>query len=249
MNTLTLDTQKEKRTYDYNNDSDFINDLVFVDEDKTDIFVQSNTEVSNIWDLNINGDNEIIKSSLFSLKKWINYSALNNLFGLRYFSNRTFKNVISNWERFLRYGAIKNINYEFILNSYFALRTTEQKLFSYIPYFKILSFYDTDKNLSEYFEIFNNSEIDDFLKKYQIKNSELIEVGKQIKLFYKEHIDKIYLIFRKDYEEDFENLFIKIKTTIDFEKSLEILNNFFNGYWFKKSEKIKNYINIFLSFD
>ena len=112
-----------------------------------------------------------------------------------------------------------------------------------------MSLYDTDKNLSEYFEIFNNLEIDDFLKKYQIKNSEIIEIGKQIKLFYSEHIEKIYLIYRKDYEEDFENLFIKIKTTIDFEKSLEILNKFYIEYWFKKPQIIKNCINIFLSFD
>lgn len=249
MNTLTLDIQKEKRTYDYNNDSDFISALAFVDEYKVDIFNQNNTEVSNIWDSNIDLDSEIIKSYLFNLKKWNNYSALNNLLGSRYFSNDTFKNAISNGERFLNYGVIKNINYEVILNAYFALRTTEQKLSSYIPYFKILSLYDTDKNLSEYFEIFNNLEIDDFLKKYQIKNSEIIEIGKQIKFFYKEQIEKIYLIYRKDYEEDFENIFINIKTTIDFEKSLEILNKFYIEYWFKKPQIIKNCINIFLSFD
>ncbi|MHB8280791.1 MAG: hypothetical protein ACYDIA_24585 [Candidatus Humimicrobiaceae bacterium] len=249
MNTLTLDIQKEKRTFDYNNNADFINTLTSNDEDKTDIFNQSNTEVSNIWVLNNNIDSKLIKSYLFNSKKWINTSALNNLFDLRYFNNRTFKNVISSRERFLSYDAIKNINYEFILNSYFALHTTEQKLSSYISYFKILSLYNTDRNLNEHFEIFNNPDIDDFLKKYHINNNELIEIGKQIKYFYKEQIDKIYLIYRKDYEEDFENLFIKIKTTIDFEKSLEILNNFFIKYWFKKPQKIKNIINIFLSFD
>jgi len=101
----------------------------------------------------------------------------------------------------------------------------------------------------EYFEVINSLEINDFLKKFNIKRNEIIEIGKQIKHFFKERINKIYLIYRKDYEEDFENLFIKIKTTIDFGESLEILNNFFKGYWFKKPKKFKKYINIFLSFD
>ncbi len=106
-----------------------------------------------------------------------------------------------------------------------------------------------NKDFQEYFEIINSSEINYFLKKFNIKRNEIIEIGKQIKHFYKEQIYKIYLIYRKDYEEDFENLFIKIKTTIDFGESLEILNNFFKEYWFKKPKKFKKYINIFLSFD
>ena len=183
MNTLTLDIQKEKRTYDYNNDFDFISALAFIDEDKVDIFKQSNTEVSNVWDLNIDLDGKIIKSYLLYLKKWNNYSALNNLFGSICFSNGTFKNALSNEEKFLNFSVIKNIKYDNILNSYYALRTTEQKLSSYVPYFKILNLHDTTKNLGDYFEILNNLEIDNFLKKFDIKNSELIEISKQIKFF------------------------------------------------------------------
>lgn len=222
MNTLTIDRQKEKRTFEYNRDSDFINALTFSNKDEADRFEQSKTEVSDIWDLNINMYNETINSNLFNLEKWINYSA---------------------------YDKLKNINYDFFLNSYFALLTTEQKLSSYISYFNLLSSSYSNKDFYKYFEIINSSEINDFLKKYNIKSNEIIEIGKQIKHFYKEQIYKIYLIYRKDYEEDFENLFIKIKTTIDFGESLEILNNLFKEYWFKKSKKIKKYINIFLSFD
>ena len=222
MNTLTIDRQKEKRTFDYSIDLDFINALTFSNKDEADRFDQSKTEVSDIWDLNINMYNETINSNLFDLEKWINYSA---------------------------YDKLKNINYDFFLNSYFALLTTEQKLSSYISYFNLLSSSYSNRDFYKYFEIINSSEINDFLKKYNIKSNEIIEIGKQIKHFFKEQIYKIYLIYRKDYEEDFENLFIKIKTTINFSESLEILNNFFKEYWFKKPKKFKKYINIFLSFD
>jgi len=242
MDTLTIYRQKEKRTFDYNID------LTFFDKWGTDHFDQSKNEAWYIWSFNIDIYKKTFNSNLFYLEKFINYSDYDN-YKLSNYEDIDFKKSIYIWERALSYIELRNINYKFFLNSLFAIISTEQKLSYYLDYFNILSSGYGDDYLSKYFEVVNILEINDFLKRFNIRRNEIVEIGRQIKHFFKERINKIHLIYRKDYEEDFENLFIKIKTDIDFGESLKILNNFFREYWFKKSKKIKKYINIFLGFD
>ena len=79
-----------------------------------------------------------------------------------------------------------------------------------------------------------NNNIIYFLKKYYIK----------IREFFTDNIKNISLEYDSDFEEDFEALFIIIKTNLSYKKSLDILDNFYKNYWINIAADIRQVVSV-----
>jgi len=108
----------------------------------------------------------------------------------------------------------------------------------------LLKDYSTIKGLNDIYTFKNYSEIKSFL----IANKRIIGVldnsHKEINKIFSDNIDYLSLEYHKDPEENYECIFILIKTNVSFSESLELLNKFYKEYWFNLSNDIKKIVGI-----
>jgi len=102
-----------------------------------------------------------------------------------------------------------------------------------------------DINLLESLYIFKNpEEIKKFLLVYDYLIDYLFEAYHQIRGIFEENLIEICLEYDRDSEEDFEGLFVTIKTNLSPEPSLNLLEKLDEEWWLKVDFKIRSVITI-----
>jgi len=99
--------------------------------------------------------------------------------------------------------------------------------------------------LEYYFD--NPKEIERFLLTHDYLIEYLFEAFDQIKKIFKENLIEIRLEYDRDSEEDFEGLFVNIKTNLSPEPSLDLLEKFDEEWWLKVDFKIRSVITIMVN--
>ena len=89
--------------------------------------------------------------------------------------------------------------------------------------------------------------IEKFLLTHDYIIEYLFKAYNQIKRIFEENIVEIILEYYKDYEEDYEWLFINIKTNLSPESSLDLLEKFDEEWWLKVDFKIRSVMNIMVN--
>jgi len=93
--------------------------------------------------------------------------------------------------------------------------------------------------------IFENSEeIKRFLLSHDYLIDCLSEAYDQIRGIFEENLIEICLEYDRDSEEDFEGLFVTIKTNLSPEPSLDLLEKFDDNWWLQVDFKIRSLITI-----
>lgn len=92
---------------------------------------------------------------------------------------------------------------------------------------------DSDQFASLYhlYSIVNTDLVASFIQGYPNFTGILFETHRQIKRIFRENIVKVCLEYVRDPEEDFEGLFVIIKTNLSPKESLDLLDRF-NEEWF-----------------
>jgi hypothetical protein len=85
--------------------------------------------------------------------------------------------------------------------------------------------------LSSLYEFNNDSEIRKFLQRHDQLSEHLVEAHLQIKKNFRENAVQVCLEYVNDPEEDFEGLFVIVKTDLSPERSLDLLDRF-DDEWF-----------------
>ena len=99
--------------------------------------------------------------------------------------------------------------------------------------------------IEDIYEFANPKEIKNFLLNYNFVYNPLIEIYKTIKEIFADNLVNVKLEYLSDPDErNFENLFVKIKTKLSFNESLNLLDNFDEYYWLDVENKIRNIIEV-----
>lgn len=98
-------------------------------------------------------------------------------------------------------------------------------------------------NLEKFYILENTEEIVEFIGTHTFLVSMLFEAPKRIKNIFSESIE-MYLELHKDPEEDFEGLFIIIKTNLTPKVSLDLLDKFDEKWWLSVDSNIRNLLEV-----
>jgi len=89
--------------------------------------------------------------------------------------------------------------------------------------------------------------IEKFLLTHDYIIEYLFKAYNQIKRIFEENIIEIILEYYRDPEEDYEGLFVSIKTNLSPESSLDLLEKFDEEWWLKVDFKIRSVMNIMVN--
>lgn len=119
-----------------------------------------------------------------------------------------------------------------------------QKILSFVPMNIIYPVRESEEELSVFlrptkdiellesiYTFSTPNDVKRFLLSHDFLINTLFEAHKQIKRVFKENIVEVYLEYSRDPEEDFEGLFVTVKTNLSPEKSLDLLDRF-DEEWF-----------------
>lgn len=102
-----------------------------------------------------------------------------------------------------------------------------------------------DIELLEHSFTFNKPiEIKRFILAHNYLIEPLFEAYEQIKRVFQGQIIDLCLDYEKDPEEDFEGLFILVKTSLSPEASIDLLDIFDEEYWLAVDDKISNILEV-----
>lgn len=104
-------------------------------------------------------------------------------------------------------------------------------------------FLTRNSQLKRYYT-FKNIEVENFLSKHTELSIPLLEASEQIEMIFSENAAEIYLKVEADPEENFETLFIIIKTNTSPDKSLELLNRFDQEWWLDVDNKVRKILQV-----
>lgn len=89
-----------------------------------------------------------------------------------------------------------------------------------------------------------NVEVEQFLSKHSEILFPLLEASEEINRIFSRNADELCLSFERDPEEDFETLFVVIKTSLPSEKALELLEKFDEEWWLNIDNEIKRILQV-----
>jgi len=98
--------------------------------------------------------------------------------------------------------------------------------------------------LEAIYSFHNPDEIKRFLSSHDFIIEYLFEEHEQIRRFFGEHIIEILLEYDKDPNENFEGLFVTIKTNLSPAESIDLLEKFDEEWWLGIDFKIRSKITI-----
>jgi hypothetical protein len=96
-----------------------------------------------------------------------------------------------------------------------------------------------------FYEFVNPKEIRDFLSEYSFVSDFLIEIYKNIKKIFADNLVNVKLeCLTEPDEKNFTELFVKIKTNLSFEESLDLLDEFDKFYWLGTENRIRDIVEV-----
>jgi len=98
--------------------------------------------------------------------------------------------------------------------------------------------------LNSLYTLKNPTDIKRFLMSYDYLIDQLLEVRAQIENVISENLVEIRLEYHKDPEEDYEGLFLVVRTNTTPEKSLDLLEKFDDEYWFDLEAPVRNLLTV-----
>lgn len=98
-------------------------------------------------------------------------------------------------------------------------------------------------NLEKFYILENTEEIVEFIGTHTFLVNILFEVPRRIKNIFGESIE-MHLELHKDPEEDFEGLFIIVKTNLPPKASLDLLDKFDEKWWLNVDNNIRNLLEV-----
>jgi hypothetical protein len=99
-----------------------------------------------------------------------------------------------------------------------------------------------------YYYFDNPKEIKRFLLAHDYLVEYLFEAYVQIKRIFKENLIEIRLKYDRYSEEDFEGLFVNIKTNLSPEPSLNLLEKFDKEWWLKVDFEVRSVITVMVKY-
>jgi hypothetical protein len=175
------------------------------------------------------------------------YKFNNNYFYLTFFLENikdTFQNTnpiwinLENWSNSLK----RSFNY---LNRYIQMEVYKNLIFEKIEAsMPSLEAYNKIQELIGKYSLNNSKFIESFLIQNDFLINHLKEFYIKINEFFGPRIDDILLEYESDFEEDFEAIFIVIKTNINYEKSIKILDEFYRKYWINIDSNIRQIVGV-----
>jgi len=100
------------------------------------------------------------------------------------------------------------------------------------------------RQLEEIYSLENNNKIKEFLSAHKSLYSALFNTYEQIQKVFNEHIANVGLEFINDPDEDFEGLAITIKTDLNPESSISLLDRFDDEWWLDVDMQIKAILTV-----
>ncbi len=117
--------------------------------------------------------------------------------------------------------------------------------YEFSEFFRKIRFIESNIEFLQEFYIFNNPiEVKTFLFDHDHLYDILYEANKHIKRIFEDCVVNIYLQVVKDPEENFEQLFVIIKTDLTPDKSVSLLDRFDEEWWLEIDYKMRQGLEI-----